>query len=456
LRTIKNGKRVIGILFGIMALIEGLFAIYIAKPTSIASLGGIGQTTFVLAGAQLVAIGAVMVLVWALYKNKRMDGTKGKVISILMLVASVIMVVEGIATAYLSCDVLFNNDHGISKKYIALVGAQLFMIGLIQLSLWIRRDRAQRNWLFEGGAMVLTILLMGEALLVMGISTDTTINGIGTVAKGTIFLAGVQLFLISGVLLALQLFREKSIFANRLGKGRMNLLFSLLALAIAFEGLVMAYYSGPVIIKYSNSFSDGFGKLAISLVAAQLFAIGLLVFSFWRLAEEKLDRKAVIEFLGMGSGIVLATEGALVLGIAGNIQISNQLGGITTRTVMMAGLGMVLLGLIVLFSWHFKNNRIVKRIAGKEGIDILMFVVCLIIGLGGVVLSAFSANIKIEDIGGISAKYVELAGIQLILLASIMVLMWSLRFNEITLRMKRMSYMVALFMLLLIPPAILM
>ena len=158
----------------------------------------------------------------------------------------------------------------------------------------------------------------------------------------------------------------------------------------------------------------------------------------------------------MGSGIALAAEGAFVMGISGKTQISNELGGIVTRTVMIAGLGLVLLGLLVLLSWHYKNDRVVKRIAGSGRTDVLILVVSLNTGLGGVVLSAISANVVIEGVGGISAKYIELAGIQMILLASIMVLMWALRTDRISLRMKRVSYMAAIFMMLLIPPAILM
>ena len=85
-----------------------------------------------------------------------------------------------------------------------------------------------------------------------------------------------------------------------------------------------------------------------------------------------------------------------------------------------------------------------------------MLIVGLIIGLGGVALSALSAKVIIAGIGGISAKYIELAGIQLIVLASIMVLTWALRLEGISQRMKRVSYMAALFLMLLIPPAILM
>jgi hypothetical protein len=329
---------------------------------------------------------------------------------------------------------------------------------MIQLSLWIRRDKGQHNWLFEWLAIFLTIILLGEGVLIMGIAGDTTITGIGTVLKGTIFLTGLQLFLISGFMFIVLLFREKEIFANRLGKKRLNIIFSLLALVVALEGLIMAYFTEPITaMRYTDSsLTDTFGKLFISSAAAQLFAIGLLLFTFCRLAESKLDRKTLTEFLGIGTGIVLATEGVWLLGISGDTRIANEIGGIITRTVMIAGLGMVLLGLIVVFAWLFKNNRVVKKIADKGRIDVLMLIVVLITGISGVVLSALSANVFIAGIGGVSAKYIELAGIQLVLLASLMVLIWALRTDGISQRMKRVSYMVALFLMLLIPPAILM
>ena len=161
-------------------------------------------------------------------------------------------------------------------------------------------------------------------------------------------------------------------------------------------------------------------------------------------------------FLGIGTGIVLATEGAWVLGISGDTRIYNEIGGIISRTVMIAGLGLVLLGSIVVFAWHYKDNLIMKKIAGQGRIDVLMLVVGLIAGISGIVLSALSANVLIAGFGSISAKYIELAGIQLVLLASLLVLMWALRIDGISERMKRASYMAALFMILMIPPAILM
>lgn len=445
-----------GILFGIMAIIEGLFAIYIAKPTAINSIGGITQSTFILAGVQLAVLGAIMIFAWVFYKNRRMEGKLGKIIPIVMLLASIAMIIEGIVIAYLSSDIMIGKVQEVPKMLVALGGAQLFVIGALQFSLWIRRDKGQSNWLFEWGAIVLTVVLMGEGLLVMGISADTTIGNIGTVPKWAALVAGLQLFLLSGILLVMQLFRENGVFANRLGKKRMSILFSLLVLAIVFEGLVMAYFAEPVTLKYTDSLTNGVRKLFVSMAAAQLFALGLMVFSFMKLAESKLDRKILVEFFGMGSGIVLATEGAWVLGISGNTKIFNEIGGIVTRTVMIAGLVLVLLGLIVLFAWHYRGNRMVKRIAGNGRIDVLMLLVSLITGLSGVVLSALSVNVVISGFGLVSARYIELAGVQLILLASIMVLMWALRVDGISNKMKRASYMVALFLVLLLPPAILM
>ena len=443
-------------MFGIIVLIEGLFAVYIAKPTKIASIGGITQTTFLLAGVQLMVLGLVMIIVWVLYKNKRMEGSLGKLVPIVMILASLIMVAEGIAAAFLSSDMMIVNVQGVSKKFVALGGAQLFIIGMVQLSLWIRRDKGQRNWLFEWVGIVLTIMILGEGLLVMGIAGNTTVIGIGTILSRTVFLAGLQLFIISGVLLGMQLFREKNILANRLGHKRMNIIFALLALAIALEALVVAYFTEPTTIKYVGSIKDGFGKMFISLVAAQLFALALLVFSSWKLTEAKMDKKMLVEFLGMGSGIVLATEGIWVLGISGPTTINSDIGGVGSRTVMIASLALVGLGMIILFAWKYMNNWLVKKVGGKGRIDVIMLIIGLLTGLAGVVLSALSANIRISGFGSVSARYIELAGIQLVLLASFMVLTWTLRQEGITDRMKRLSYMVALFMVLLIPPAILM
>jgi hypothetical protein len=452
LRTIKNGKRVIGILLGMMVFVEGLFAIYIAKPTSTYSVGGIGQSMF---GALLVIIGAVMVLVWALFRDKRMEGMPGKAVSIIMLLVSLSAIIEGIATGYLSSDIMIGSQ-GVSRKFIALAGVQLFIIGMLQLSLWMRRDEERHNWLLEWAGLVLTVVLLGEGLLLSCTSAEITLTDVGTISRTAVLLAGLQLTLLSGVLFVMQLFREKSMFTDRLGKKRTDVVFSIVALTIAAEALVMAYFAGSVTLSYPDSSNpDGFGKLVVSLVAAQLFAVGLLVFSVWRTAKERLDRQSLVEFLGTGAGIVIAAEGAFALGISGRTKVTG-IGGVKATTFMMAGLGLMVLGLLVLFVWQSRNYQIVKRIAGKGRPDLLILVVGLIIGLGGVAVSALSAKVNIDEIGIISARYIELSGVQLILLASIMVLTWGLRVDGISQRMKRVSYMAALFLMLLIPPAILM
>lgn len=451
LRTIKNGKRVIGILLGMMVFVEGLFAIYIAKPASTNSVGGIGQSTF---GALLVIIGAVMVLVWALFRDKRMEGMPGKAVSVIMLLVSLAAIIEGITTGYLSSDIMIGSQ-GVSKKFIALAGVQLFIIGMLQLGLWVRRDEERHNWLLEWAGLILTLVLLGEGLLLSCTSAEITLTDVGTISRTAVLLAGLQLMLLSGVLLVMQLFREKSIFADRLGEKRTDGVLSIVALTMAAEGLVMAYFAGSVTLSYVDSNPDGFGKMVVSFVAAQLFAIGLLVFSVCRTAKARLDRHGLVEFLGTGAGIVIAAEGAFVLGISGRTKVTG-IGGVKATTFMMAGLGLMVLGLLVLFVWHSRNHPIVQRIAGKGRADLLILVVGLIIGLGGVAVSALSAKVTIDEIGGISARYIEFSGVQLILLASITVLTWGLRVEGISPRMKRVSYMAALFLMLLIPPAILM
>lgn len=456
LRTIRTGKRVVGILLGMMVFIEGIFAIYMAKPTWITGYGGITQSALVLAGAQLAIIGALTILVWAIYKDKKMEGTMGKVIPLVMLSASLLLIIEGIMVTFLSNDILIGATRGVSKKYVALIGVQLFVIGMTQLSLWIRREKEQTNWLFGWAALFFSIVLVAEGLFTACISGDIIIAGVGTIPKGTVFLLGLQLCLLSGVLYFIQLFKDDGFLTGRLSRKWMNHIIAILVLVIALESVVLAYFTEPMVLAYSDSQVEGFGKLFLSPIAAQLLAISLLVLSSWKLAEAKLDRKSLVEFLGMGAGIALAAEGAFVLAISGRMRVLNEIGGIRTGTVMAAGLVLLLIGMVVLFCWHFRNEGIMKRFAGKGRLDLFMMVMGLITGIAGVALSALSARVVIDEVGSIAARYIELAGIQLIILASVMVLMWVMRVDGVTYRMKRLSLMTALFLMLLIPPAILM
>jgi hypothetical protein len=456
LRTIKNGKRVVGILLGMVAFIEGLFAIYIAKPTEFNGLGGVDQSTFVLAGAQLAVIGGAMILVWALFKDKRIEGILGKILPIIMLLASALMVVEGVAAIFLSSDLVVGGTQVVSKKYMAIAGVQLFIIGMTQLCLWMRQHEEKDNWLFHWVAMFFTIVLFGEGLYMAGISAEITVSGLGTISREMVFLLGLQMSLISGTMLIMQMFREKGIFADRLGKGRMNVIFTILSLVMVLEGLFLAFYSEQTVLAYSNSQADGFGKFVIAMVAAQMVAISLVVFSSWKLIDLKPDRKALAELFGMVAGIALTAEGAFLIGIAGRTKILNDIGGIKSGTFMAAGFGLAIVGMLILFCWYFRNQRIIKKVFGRERLDIFLVALGLMIGIGGVLMSALSAKVVIDGVGSISAKYIELAGIQLILLATVVVLMWAFQEGRITERIKRVSYMVALFMMLLVPPAILM
>ena len=194
LRTIKNGKRVIGILFGIIALIEGIFAIYIAKPTAIKSIGGITQTTFALAATS---------------DSWRSDDTG------LDPVQSKIMEGTWARQSPSSCFWPHYRDHrryrrrisfqrhhdgyvqGVSKKFIALGGAQLFIMGMVQFSLWIRRDEGAPQLVVRMVPSMLTVVLLGEGLLMVSIASDT-LSLASARSPGKYSLAGLQLLLLPG------------------------------------------------------------------------------------------------------------------------------------------------------------------------------------------------------------------------------------------------------------------
>lgn len=77
-----------------------------------------------------------------------------------------------------------------------------------------------------------------------------------------------------------------------------------------------------------------------------------------------------------------------------------------------------------------------------------------IVALEGLVLAGISGNMIIDGFGGLSGKWVAAAGGQLVLLAFAFMVFWVLR-SELSYNRKKMALFVAVFLLLMLPPALL-
>jgi len=122
---------------------QGLFIMGIAAPMIIDGIGGILERTVAIAGAQLFLLAlAIIGLRFCRGRDllqKEVMGIRSS--ELLTYVIWALITVEGLAIMALAANVYIENFGGISGIYIALAGAQLSLIAILGMSLWLWRNK---------------------------------------------------------------------------------------------------------------------------------------------------------------------------------------------------------------------------------------------------------------------------------------------------------------------------
>jgi len=436
---------------------EGFFALSLANAASIDGIGGIRASTFQLAAVQLTALGIFISAMWAV-KMTFPDLEKPiliRLLNLLTYLAMALLVVEGVVIVALAGNVVITDFGGIGKKWIVLVGAQLFGIGIVSLRLWRIRNVSSENWLTDSFGQIAAALMAVEGLVAYGIAGTTRIIGVTGFQESTIANGGLLLMVVGLAILVLWTVPYDSWVASKLPKLHKLLdgwpsmvMMIVLGGAISAGCVVATYFVGPVAV-------DGVGsviKIVVVAGVSQLFGLGLISPLLWKIRKERLDRHYLSVLLVTMALALLAFEGVFAMALAANTYIEG-LGGILENTFRLAGGQLLVLSVIGAMAWLVKDSPLLTRWP-KRIVSSTFLLVTAFIALEGLAVIIMAVNIRIDDFSGVGERYVLLGGLQIALLASIALLCWA-RTHGISARFKLAGTAAAAFVVLLLPIALL-
>jgi len=193
------GKRsfdLIMFIAGIVVVAEGFAIVVLAGPGIVSGIGGVMEQTVVLFGAQLFMLGLLALLTWIMRDKKFRSGWT------LGYLAGMAMAIEGLISVGVAAPTTIEGMSVISASTVALVGAQLFIIGLLVVLIWMLKDngvllkkRLVEKWkLFDYALLITGVVVAIEGLMVIALAGQTVIQDIGVILKYTATLFGLQLF----------------------------------------------------------------------------------------------------------------------------------------------------------------------------------------------------------------------------------------------------------------------
>jgi hypothetical protein len=292
-----------------------------------------------------------------------------------------------------------------------------------------------------------------EGLVIIAYAAPIDIEGIGSIMEQTVILGGVQLFILGFLLVIAWLLKDQDLtIRNRkiLGRKWIHLIAILLGAVVAVEGIVLVLYAGPTVI-------EGIGGVleqTVVLAGAQLFGLGVLASVTWALREEPLLRVKIGKIIAILLGICIAAEGLIIVGLA-SPSVVEGIGGMLERTMLYAGIQLLVLGLLVVFAWVLKDRGLLVRkvIAWNSVMDLLIFVLGIVVAVEGLFVMDHAARTVVGSIGGMLGGTIMLGGVQLFALGFLQILM--LGFPNIMNQgiQTRVNLLGMLFLILMIPAA---
>jgi len=274
--------------------------------------------------------------------------------------------------------------------------------------------------------MLLGWLITFEGFFALSIAGVATIDGIGGIRASTFTMAAAQLTILGAFITIMCALRlafpalEKPLLIKLFN------IFTYLAMAlVAVEGLVMVFMAGNVMI---TGFG-GVGKRWIALTGAQLFAVAALSLRYWRLRNVP-PTNFLVDTLGSVAAALLMMEGLTAMGIAGNATIVG-FGTILERTVLLAGLQLLVLGLAVFAVWTLTYDPLVgskiSKLLNERRSMVLMTLLGGVVCLEAIVASTVAGTVTVQGASGAFKIYVVAGIAQLFALGLVAPMLWKIR-----------------------------
>jgi len=248
--------------------------------------------------------------------------------------------------------------------------------------------------MFEGVALV---VLAREIELVDALVMDQMM----TMALGAVLL-------VLGLLLFIPLFPQLRRISERLMK-RLQVMAAIAVLAISLVFLVMA---SPATIEDFG----GIGKRWVALAAGQLFLLGVLAFVYLYYEPLANRRLAWLEWLGMFSACLVMTEGVVIFGMRGDLNVHGELKAEPTFMIMI-GVVLAVLGLLEVVVFNRRREGQSERTL--EILDWVVMAVSVTIGALGLFALYITTSMTLDGMN-YGYQWLLMAGMVLALLAPLL------------------------------------
>lgn len=445
-------KKVIGALMGLIILAEGTLLALSAKPAIIQGIGGVQSSTVLLAGLQLALLGAFILFAWPLKDLKLLKDRNEvhKIFTFLILILNIGVMVEGLFLTLYATKVIFVGGRTFGHVAAALLSAQLLCLGIISTILWFKREAKEVNLLAWLAGIATSTGFVASGALIIGCASALTATNISDVGAGKMTVAGSVLMALGTICLLAWLFKD-----GKLGQIKGGRLLTIMVCAsTAVVGLASIYLSGVASsIKLGNFFSAT--KLQVVLVVSVLFFIAAVGFVSWLIRTEPLRFKFLPELFGLLSGLMIATEGVIVFGLAGKATIQG-FGILSASVINVVGIQIILFGGMVVFAWLLHHTKYFSIGSRKTLLDGFMIIITSVIVIDGISVLVISGPTMLDGVGGLLRGTIVLFGSQLGVLGLITSLTWVYRENPASPRLRRFQFLAFLLMALLLIAAMVM
>jgi len=143
-----------------------VFAMALAANTYIEGLGGILESTFRLAGAQLLVLSLIAIFAWLVKDSPLLSTWPKRIMSSAFLVAAATIALEGLAVILMAVNIRIDGFSGVGERYVLLGGLQMALLASIALVFWARTRGITSNFRLAGtAAAAFVVLLVPIALL---------------------------------------------------------------------------------------------------------------------------------------------------------------------------------------------------------------------------------------------------------------------------------------------------
>lgn len=292
---------------------------------------------------------------------------------LLSIAVSAIIMVEGVLVLALMQNVAIEGTGAMPSGDMVLFGALMLAAGAASLALGVLALLKPLS--FEEGARLFVVsklakMLGGAAIALEGtmlalMAGRATVEGLGTYETYVVAAFVAQVFFLGLALLWLELISGLEFKAGRL-------LMYLGGLVAASQGVVLIGVADP-------TFIEGLGGImerTVLIAGALLLAAGLVFLVSSYLVDIGLRFRAVFSTLRLVSGSLIVIAGLAITAMATNVT-PEDIGTLTTRTIMLAGVQLALFGGVALLmsgSWSTSASHRWGKLSSMAAVFLLLLV----------------------------------------------------------------------------------